>query len=85
MVKVRKLEEKSEIKSDDKAVRQIRMRHSDFADRNLDPFLRYLALCNDLGPIHYLTKILILQESLLILLTSALSLEIYMICWSVKD
>ena len=39
--KDRKKEEQSEIKSDDKVVRQISMSYSDFADRYTDPFLRY--------------------------------------------
>ena len=38
---VRKMEDQSEGKSEDKVVRQIRMRYSDFADRNPDLFLRY--------------------------------------------
>ena len=54
--KDRKKEEQSEIKSDDKVVRQISMRYSDFADGYTDPFLRYWVLCYGLGPILDLTK-----------------------------
>jgi len=36
--KVQKMEEESEVKSEDKVVRQIRMRFFNFADRNPDPF-----------------------------------------------
>ena len=83
--KVRNMEEQSEVKSDDKVVRQIRMRYSDFADRNSDPFLRYWVLCYDLGPIRDPTKKAILQGFLLILvLISTLSPGIFTICWFVK-
>ena len=80
------MEDQSEGKSDDKVVRQIRMRYSDFADRNPDPFFRYWILCFDLGPIHdptkngHLTRIFVDTGA-----NINKDSRIFMICWFIKD